>query len=240
MSLILVITLIGLLAGIVGTGLGGAITLLWRKPKNNSISLMLGLASGVMLSVVLFDLFPEAIEHSNELYTIIGAILGLLVLRLLAGYIKTEEAEGDYIETGILLGLGIALHNFPEGLAIGAGCVAQAKLGISLAVVIALHNLPEGLALATPMNIGGWSPVKVVVASMLPGIPMGLGAFVGALLGFASPVFLTLNLGFAGGGMLYIIIYELVPQAYGSKYGLYATVGVLVGSVAGILLAVLF
>ncbi|GAB6100078.1 ZIP family metal transporter [Halanaerocella petrolearia] len=237
MYLIASITIIGLLAGVVGTGLGGAISFVWRRPKDRSISLMLGVASGVMLSVVLLDLLPEAIEHSNLIYTVLGVLLGLIVLSSLAGYIKTDGEENEHIETSLLLGLGIALHNFPEGLAIGAGCIAEAKLGLSLAVVITLHNLPEGLALATPMNIGGWSPFKILGATMLPGIPMGIGAFCGALLGFISPIILTINLGFAGGGMLYIIIYELLPEAYNFRYGLYATVGLLVGLGVGTMLA---
>ncbi|GAB6138185.1 ZIP family metal transporter [Halanaerobaculum tunisiense] len=239
MSELASITTIGLLAGVLGTGLGGAVTFFWRRPRDRSISLMLGIASGVMLSVVLFDLVPEAVEHSNLVYTSGGLLAGWLVLSLLAGYIKTDSQDVAYIETGILLGLGIALHNFPEGLAIGAGCVAEAELGLSLALVIALHNLPEGLALATPMNAGGWSPVKILVLAMLPGIPMGLGAFLGALLGFISPGILTLNLGFAGGGMLYIIVRELLPSAYSTKYGFQSTLGVVIGLVGGILLAIL-
>jgi ZIP family zinc transporter len=236
MSFILQISLIGFLAGVLGTGLGGLATFFWRKPTQKSVSLLLGVASGVMLVIVLFDLLPEAISHGNLAAAGGGVFLGLLLLKLLAGYIKTESNHNQYIETGILVGLGIAMHNFPEGLAIGAGYVAASELGLGLAVVIALHNFPEGVSMATPMKAGGWSSVKVLGATLLPGIPMGAGAFCGALLSSVSPLLLAVNLGIAGGGMLYIVFHELIPQAYSSKYGLQATLGLLGGLVGGILL----
>ena len=137
MSFILKITLIGFLAGMLGTGLGGAVTFFWRNPTDRSVSWLWGVAGGVMLAIVLIDLFPEANYYGNLLYTIIGGLGGVLALKYISDYSIGGFREG-YIGTGILLGIGIALHNFPEGLAIGAGYVATDKLGFALAVVMAL------------------------------------------------------------------------------------------------------
>ena len=230
------ITLIWLFAGVVGTGCGGLLTFFWRRPSNRSVSLLLGLAGGVMLAVVVIDLIPQAIFHSNFWYTVLGVFIGLLLLRLMAYSLKRKGERPEYIETGILVGLGIALHNFPEGLAIGAGYAATARLGLGLAVVIALHNFPEGLSMATPMKVGGWSSYQVLGASLLPGLPMGFGAFCGAVMSNLSPLILALNLGVAGGGMLYIVVYELIPKAYNFRYGLVATCGLIIGLLSGLLL----
>ena len=71
------------------------------------------------------------------------------------------------LKTGIIVGIGLALHNFPEGLAIGSGFGASFKLGISLAVAIALHDIPEGISMALPMKSGGMSKTKAIILTFL-------------------------------------------------------------------------
>ncbi len=232
-------TAIGLLAGMLGTGLGGVITFFWRKPTNRSVSFLLGFAGGIMFAIVAVDLFPEAVDHSNFVVASMGLLLGFLILDLLSKFFSKYIRAEEYIQTGILLGVGIALHNFPEGLAIGAGYVATIELGWGLALVMALHNFPEGLSMATPMNIGGWSSTKIFIATLLPGIPMGLGAFCGSIIGHVSPIFLAITLGFAGGAMLYLTIFELLPSSYQFNYAIESTFGVIAGISTGILLTIL-
>ena len=234
MDFLLKVTSIGFLAGILGTGLGGAVTFLWRRPSDKAVSSLWGLAAGIMLAIVLIDLFPEATHYGNIVYTLVGGLGGILILKIISYYFQTRFREG-YIQTGLLLGIGIALHNFPEGLAIGAGYVATADLGLGLAVVMALHNFPEGLSMATPLNIGGIEPQKILLYTALPGIPMGLGAFLGASLGTVSQFALAITLGLAGGGMLYITLFELIPGAYSFDYGLEASGGIILGIALGTL-----
>jgi ZIP family zinc transporter len=239
MSFLIEITIIGSLAGIIGTGLGGAVTFFWRRPTDKSVSWLWGLAGGIMLAIVTIDLFPEATEYGNLVYTIVGGLGGVLLLKYISYYCKVEFREG-YIQTGILLGIGIALHNFPEGLAIGAGYVATNELGLGLAVVMAVHNFPEGLSMATPLNLSGLAPHKILFYTLLPGIPMGLGALIGGLVGGISPFALAITLGLAGGGMLYITLFELIPGAYEFNYGLQASGGLIVGFSLGSLFVILF
>lgn len=56
--------------------------------------------------------------------------------------VKTKN-ENTLLKTGIIVSIGLALHNFPEGLAIGSGFGASLKLGYSLALAILLHDIPE-------------------------------------------------------------------------------------------------
>ncbi|MCK8828116.1 ZIP family metal transporter [Natroniella acetigena] len=240
MEQILMTTVIGLIAGMLGTGLGGASIILWRKPDDKSVSLLLGLTGGMMLSIVLVDLIPASIEHGSFVAAVAGVFLGLIALDLTAYYFKSEKMDDWYIQTGILLGIGISLHNFPEGLAIGAGYLVTTELGFGLAVLMALHNFPEGLSMATALKAGGWSSPKILLATILPGIPMGLGALTGSLIGYISPVVLAITLGFAGGAMLYITTFELIPSAYNFRYTkVQATIGVILGLVAGVLITIL-
>ena len=67
---------------------------------------------------------------------------------------RVVPGVNSLIKTGILVGIGLALHNFPEGLAIGSGFSASPSLGLSLALVIAFHDIPEGISMAVPMKAG--------------------------------------------------------------------------------------
>ncbi|HKM17226.1 MAG TPA: ZIP family metal transporter, partial [Limnochordia bacterium] len=131
--------------------------------------------------------------------------------------------------------IGIAVHNFPEGLAIGAGYAASETLGIGLAVVLALHDAPEGMAMAGPMKAAGLSPLRIVATCTLAGVPTGLGSLIGAYFGNVSELFLSVALGFAAGAMLYLVFDELLPIAQELDSEHSSTFGAIIGVVVGIL-----
>ncbi len=137
---------------------------------------------------------------------------------------------------GILLGLGIALHNIPEGLAIGAGYASSDQLGLELALIMGIHNLPEGVAIAAALDAGGCRKSKTMLITALAGLPMAAGAFIGAMLGIVSPLVLSVSLGFAAGAMLFVTCDELIPNAQNLARGHSATLGFLLGVVTGILI----
>lgn len=236
-------SLIGAGAGIIGTGLGGAIAFVLRKPSKRFLSFLLNFSAGLMIAVVCFDLLPEAFEIGNLAYGILGIIIGvgaiLFFEGLIASYFKQSQKtkEKSFIQTGILLGIGIALHNFPEGLAIGSGFTAIESYGLGLSLVIALHDIPEGIAMATPMSIGGIDKFKVFLSAVIAGIPTGIGALVGYLLGEISPTFICICLGFAGGAMLYITCSELIPEARDLHRGRMSSLGLVLGVIVGTLVS---
>lgn len=243
MDTILKSALLGFAVGILGTGAGGAIAFVLKKPTNRFMSIILGLSSGLMISIVCFDLLPEAFEISGLSTGITGIILGVGIITLVDLVIPDKDfadsriRSDGYIRTGILLGIGIAIHNFPEGLAIGSGFVAEIRLGLSLAAVIAFHNMPEGVAMATPMIVGKYSRVKIFLATVIAGIPMGFGALMGSILGEISPVFISLCLAFAGGTMLFITCGELIPKSQKIHRGRASSFGIIIGIIIGIILS---
>lgn len=231
------IILLGSFIGIIGTGLGGAITYLFKKPSNRFLSSIMGIAAGLMLSVVTFDLLPHAFEIGDLTTGILGIVIGVLLVTVFDEIIpQTGVAGNKYIKEGIILGLAIAIHNFPEGLAVGSGFIAAKSLGISIAFVIALHDLPEGIAMATPMAIGGVSPLKNVLYTVLAGIPTGIGTIVGVVTGGLSTYFISLNLGIAGGAMLYVTCGEMIPQSRDMYRGRISVFGMILGIIGGIII----
>lgn len=239
------VTVIGLLAGVIGTGSGGLFSYFLRKPTSSFLSVILGFSAGIMLVVVFLELLLEAFNIGNFVYGVAGLLLGIVVLLLMDIYFPHHHHYSDechqsrFRKVGILLLVGIALHNIPEGLAIGTGYVSSDELGLGLAVIMTVQNIPEGLAMATAMCIGGIRNGKVVLATALAGLPMGLGALSGAVLGSISPVFLSISLGFAAGAMLYITCDELIPDAHNLSSGHSATLGLVIGVVVGIFLTAL-
>ena len=143
-------TIIGLFFGTFGTTIGGLIGITFKNTSNKFLGFILSLASGLMISIVCFDLIPEALEISAISVIILGILFGvcsmilcdILVQKKFNTSIKNRN-NNTLLKTGIIVSIGLALHNFPEGLAIGSGFGASIKLGYSLALAILLHDIPE-------------------------------------------------------------------------------------------------
>ena len=145
-------SLLGLFFGTFGTTLGGIIGCLFNNVSNKFLGFILSFASGLMMSVICFDLIPEALGLTNILIVIIGIILGIISMIFCDLLVekkfnkKTNKIKSNnLLKTGIIVSIGLAIHNFPEGLAIGSGFDASIKLGIGLAIAICLHDIPEGI-----------------------------------------------------------------------------------------------
>lgn len=216
---ILKTSLLGLFFGTFGTTLGGIIGVIIKKHSNKFLSFILAFASGLMMSVICFDLLPEALGISNILNVIIGTIIGvismifcdIIVENKFSVNPKMKKAENNLLKTGIIVSIGLAIHNFPEGLAIGSGFEASIKLGLSLAIAICLHDIPEGISMAVPMKNGGMKISKVIFYVILSGITTGIGAFFGAIVGSISREVIAVCLSFAAGAMLYIVSRRAYP-----------------------------
>lgn len=236
------VTLLGLFFGTFGTTLGGIIGITFKSTSKKFLSFILSLASGLMMAIVCFELIPEALEITNIPNTIIGIIIGIVTMifcniivdKKLKRKSKEENIISSMLKTGIIVSLGLAIHNFPEGLAIGSGMEASFKLGINLAIAICLHDIPEGISMAVPMKAGGMSKTRIITYVILSGITTGIGALFGALVGKVSEAIIGICLSFAAGAMLYIVSGELLPEANNLYKGRMTAIGNIIGIILGI------
>jgi ZIP family zinc transporter len=236
------------------TGIGGLITLILKESSDKIITFMLGFASGTMIAVASLILLIESINISNVFWTGIGFALGALVLLIVDSIIPhfhvTCEYEGgrqkpglsgspemstshdlSSLRCGLLVALGITLHNFPEGLSVATGFAITPNLGLVIALSIGFHNIPEGMAVAIPLYKAGMSKGKVFVITLLSGLSEPLAATISLLLLLQVSLFIqALFLAIAGGAMIYLVCDELAPQAHrAEKHEHIPTIGLVVG-----------
>lgn len=243
MSELLKVTLIGLFFGTFGTTIGGIIGIKFKNPSNKILSFILSFASGLMTAILSFDLIPEALKISSIPNAVIGIILGIICMIICNVAVDKKfkiknsktDTKRELLRTGIITSIGLALHNFPEGLAIGSGFGASLTLGYSLAVAICIHDVPEGISMAVPMKNGGMNSGKVLFYVILSGITTGIGAFVGKIIGGISENVISICLTFAAGAMLYIVSGELIPESNSLYKGKFPTIGNIIGFISGLI-----
>jgi len=122
----------------------------------------------------------------------------------------------DVLMSGIITAIGIALHNFPEGIAVFLASMKSQAVGVSLAVAIALHNVPEGVAVALPVYFATKSRWTGFKYAFLSGLAEPLAVVVVALvLPFElSSTFVEASLAGVAGIMVWITLHELLPSAF--------------------------
>lgn len=242
MNEILKTTLLGLFFGTFGTTLGGILGIVIKKNSNKFLSFILSFASGLMMAVICFDLVPEALGISSIYEVVLGVIFGVISMIFCDVIVqkkfntkqKEYSSKSDLLKTGIIVSIGLAIHNFPEGLAIGSGFEASLRLGLGLAIAICLHDIPEGISMAVPMKNGGMKKTKVIFYVILSGITTGIGAFFGAIIGSISEAVIAICLSFAAGAMLYIVSGELIPESNKLYKGRMSAIGNMLGFIIGI------
>ncbi len=172
------------------------------------------------MAVTIFDLWPEAWHFGGFFPTFLGTGTGILLVNLFDPLLQLtpwyrRKNFSRLTKVGILLGMGIGAHNFPEGVALGTTFIASPVVSgwLGLALLMAIHNIPEGMVMASAFKMGKVPLFKTITALILVELPMALGSALGAFLGQISPWMISLSLGFAGGAMFFLVVKELLPAA---------------------------
>lgn len=216
MESILTIILILLLGPVIGSLIGIA-----RRPSERTMFNFLSFAAGVMLSISFIELIPESIEFSSAWLAIAGIILGSIIMfgidklipHLHPGMCRQEQ--GHHLKrTAEYLILGILLHNFPEGIAIGFGSVSTLKLSFIIALAIAIHDIPETICTSAPYYFVSKKRLRSFIISMATALPTVAGFLLAYYLAQLIPVWAVgVMLAATAGLMIYISADELIPTS---------------------------
>ncbi|MCX7614846.1 MAG: ZIP family metal transporter [Clostridiales bacterium] len=231
-------TAAGFFAGVLGTGLGSLFAVFFDRHGSRFLSAVLEFTAGLMLAVSLLDLLPAAFEHASLFIVLISVSFGVFVIFLVDGHSgHTVNPKNRMFTTGISIAISIALHNFPEGLAIGSAFGSSTRLGLTLFLAILLHDIPEGVALSVPLKCGGISGKRIVLIAALSGVPTGIGAFLGAIAGQISLLFVSICLSFAAGAMLYVVLIDLLPESQRLSDDRFSTFFSILGVLLGVIIS---
>jgi zinc transporter ZupT len=133
--------------------------------------------------------------------------------------LQTDDARRAW-RVAMLLFISLAIHNFPEGLAVAVSSMHSQRLGVTTTIAIALHNIPEGIAIAVPcLAARPESPWLAFGLASLSGLAEPLGAFVAMCFLQGSngeePAIVSMNdiLAFVAGIMIMVAVSELFPEA---------------------------
>jgi zinc transporter, ZIP family len=143
-------------------------------------------------------------------------------------------------QSGILLSVGIAIHNLPEGFAVGASYMHDPAFGVFIALAILLHNIPEGIATALPLCKSGVCKWDSFRAAFLSGMVEPVGALMAALFLSTFEGLIPAGLAFAGGVMMFITLDELIPTAREHGHQHYTAIGIILGAMFVFILSGIF
>lgn len=227
------IILLSSLISLIGTMLGASIGTFVKNPSKRFISSIMAFAGGLMLSVVVFDLIPEAVEHAGFWYSLIFYLVGMAIIYLIE---KVTSGNDAYSKMAFVTALGLMIHNFPEGVIMGCSILASKNLGIKMSIIIALHDVPEGLAVTVPLIASNKGLGRIFLYVFITALPTAFGAALGVLIGNVSELFLGICLSLASGIMLYVVFGELLPKSNDLYSGIGNTISVLFGVTIGLIL----
>lgn len=217
--------LIPILAGL-STTLGIIPCFFNFKNKEKLIANVLAFASGVMITISLISLIPEASALLNETYKpfpsllicAIIIIIGIIISTLIDK--KTEQyKDNNLYKLGIMAALALMLHNIPEGITTFITSSVNQKLGYKLAIAITLHNIPEGLSIAIPIYYATKSKIQAFKYTFISGFSETFGAIFALMFlkNIITSTILSLILSLTAGIMIDISMYEFLPTAFKYK-----------------------
>lgn len=241
---------LSLILPFIGTVIGSAFVFFFKNKLSERVEkIFSGFAAGVMVAASIWSLIIPAFDATNSIDwfkhndklsfipIVIGIWLGFGFLMLLDKiiphlHVKEDKPEGlkSNFKKTTMTALAVALHNFPEGMAVGiliasttvAGSNVSLLMALALAIGIAIQNLPEGAIISVPLASNGMKKGKAFLLGVLSGLAEPVGALLTIGLALIAMNFvsflLPLMLAFAAGAMLYVVVEELIPQMAGGKH----------------------
>ena len=233
-------------AGFLATSLGAVPALVIKNIPQRIEDSLLGFAAGMMLAASAFSLIMPGIDAGTSILNskvlgagvvVVGLTLGVLLMLGLDYFTPHEHDKTGPCGPGHehcgrvwLFVFAIALHNLPEGMAMGVSFAqGDMSVGLPLSTAIALQDIPEGLAVALTLRAVGIKPSLAVLIAAATGLLEPLGAIIGVSLSSGLALAYPIGLGLAAGAMIFIVSHEVIPETHRNGHQTYATIGLMIG-----------
>jgi len=204
----------------VATGFGALPFLFVRRISERFAAYAAAIAGGLMLGAS-FGLVAEGTTYGRG-ETLAGALLGVFFILATQRFLGDQDeqelmfeaATGEGARKMLLIVIVMTVHSFAEGVAVGVSFGGGVTLGTIITVAIALHNVPEGVAISAVLRPQGVSVPRCAGWSVFSSLPQPLMAVPAFLFVETFRAALPYGLGFAAGAMVYMVLVELLPEAY--------------------------
>jgi len=186
------------------------------------LTLFISLAIGALLGDVFIHIIPHAFEEGhNELVGILF-ILGIFGFFILEKYFHWHHHENDSGEdhihpVGKLVLVSDGMHNFLDGIIIGASFLVSIPVGIATTIAVILHEIPQEIGDFAVLIHSGYSKVKALWLNFASALLSFLGLAFVFIVGEFSEHLVEYIVPIAGGGFIYIALADLVPELQKSK-----------------------
>jgi zinc transporter ZupT len=209
------------------TGLGALPFAFVRTVSGRMVGYLNALASGLMLGAS-FGLLAEGTRFGGW-QTFFGANLGVLFILVANRLLRAHHVHigqggassgapgtsGDAARRMILIVTVMTVHSFAEGVAIGTSFGGGMALAVFITVAIAVHNVPEGVAISAVLRSNGVGIGRCAGWSVVSSLPQPLMAVPAFLFVETFAPALPYGIGFAAGAMVFMVLLEVLPEAYG-------------------------
>ena len=171
--------------------IGAGISLVVNK-KEQVIDFSMGLAFGVIVTLIITDLLPEIFEGlgvKHILIFVIFTLIGFFILKMLDHLIPNhhehhnskKENEANLTHIGIMTTLAVILHNIIEGMAVYSTALTDSSLAVSLAIGVGFHNIPLGMVIASSLYHSSKNYSKTLISILLVSISTLFGGIINAI-----------------------------------------------------------
>lgn len=228
--------LIAAFIGSVGALAGGVLLLLGKKAPQNLIHVLVSFAAGALIGSAMFDLLPEALEHSKEEFEASGAeiniffwtLFGILFFYFLDRGIhwyqyhqKIQKGHHGSINIPLIV-LGDSIHNFIDGVAIAITFLINPAIGITTTLAVVAHEIPQEIGDFAVLLHEGMSRKKVLIINIISAFFAVLGALIALIVGKTIESVLPFALSITAGLFIYIALTNLLPEIHSEEKKGYA------------------
>lgn len=217
---------LGLLTALANV-LGSCLAVLRRQPSRRFTAAALGFGGGFVLAAALLEMLPESLERGPTMPVFVGCgyLLVFLIEQFLNVHLHRLPEENNPagpavpipISTGIASLVAFNVHDFIDGLAMGAGMVAEPRLGIVIFLAVLFHEVPAGFVIAAIMRGAGWSRLGAIMAGLSIGLITLVGIALPFWLGQISSFVTDSLLALATGTFIYLGATLLIPLSEAGK-----------------------
>ncbi|MEM2006880.1 MAG: ZIP family metal transporter [Sulfolobales archaeon] len=235
-DLVLRVVVYGLIPTI-ATVFGSVLVFLRVSLDERFIDVALGFGSGLMVYVAFVELLIPSIEIGGLRLSLLGFTLGFILIKSIDVFIPhTWVVRKKENRNLVLVALAIAIHNIPEGLAVGATSIHSPEAGLATAIAIAVQDVPEGLIVSLSVVASSRKASLGFLAGVLSAVSEFFSA-IASLIGLVdTAVTLPVLLALSASAMLYVVVHEVAPEIFGHEHDEYATLGFVAGLLTGMVI----